>query len=352
MSIKSLIKQGIDSNLISKYRTELMGIAIIWVVLFHSNIPAPESTVLRLLWYLLISFGGGIGVDIFFIVSGFGLTFSHAKSPCYGKNGEYWTFIRKRLLRVFIPFLLVALVCFGIVNIVIGTDVLKFLSNVSLLSFFIEGERTYWYIAATLIFYCFFPLLMWLSDKFGTVKTHLVVCACTVAFEFVSYYLLPAFYEKLEIAIIRFIPFIIGSLIGRLMHEGKMPKPNLWLTGITAVASIILMLVLIKLQLIDNRGGRYLFILISLSLVYLFSYIFGVIPIKFRVLNFFGKYSLEVYLLHIALASLPNLAFKLFGLQINAFLEVAIVIAISALLGLLLKKASNILCGWITKKCR
>lgn len=53
-----------------------MGIAIIWIVLFHSNISAPDNFFLRALWYLFVSFGGGIGVDIFFILSGFGLFYS------------------------------------------------------------------------------------------------------------------------------------------------------------------------------------------------------------------------------------------------------------------------------------
>ena len=53
-----------------------MGIAIIWIVLFHSNISAPDNFFLRALWYLFVSFGGGIGVDTFFILSGFGLFYS------------------------------------------------------------------------------------------------------------------------------------------------------------------------------------------------------------------------------------------------------------------------------------
>lgn len=72
-----MLQQKIDNlSALSKYRSELMGIAIIWIVLFHSNISAPDNFFLRVLWYLFVSFGGGIGVDIFFILSGFGLFYS------------------------------------------------------------------------------------------------------------------------------------------------------------------------------------------------------------------------------------------------------------------------------------
>jgi len=47
-------------TLISKYRSELMGLCIIWIMLFHSGIPAPENIVLRAIWYLFVSLGGGV----------------------------------------------------------------------------------------------------------------------------------------------------------------------------------------------------------------------------------------------------------------------------------------------------
>lgn len=39
-----MMQQKIDNlSALSKYRSELMGIAIIWIVLFHSNISAPDN---------------------------------------------------------------------------------------------------------------------------------------------------------------------------------------------------------------------------------------------------------------------------------------------------------------------
>ena len=56
-------------TLVSKYRTELMGIATLWVMLFHyGNINIPIIDNLR-----IIGYGG---VDIFLFLSGIGLSFS------------------------------------------------------------------------------------------------------------------------------------------------------------------------------------------------------------------------------------------------------------------------------------
>lgn len=46
-------KRGLQH--ISRYRTEIMGFAILWIVLFHSAIPAPENSALRLIWYCVVS---------------------------------------------------------------------------------------------------------------------------------------------------------------------------------------------------------------------------------------------------------------------------------------------------------
>ena len=56
--MEGLIKRA---GFFEKYKSELMGICIIWIMLFHSSLQAPEPFLFRILWYLCISFGGGGG---------------------------------------------------------------------------------------------------------------------------------------------------------------------------------------------------------------------------------------------------------------------------------------------------
>lgn len=66
-------------GLISKYRNQLFGLAIIWIMLMHSNEFTPIKENRFLSRYLLYDGWirvGGIGVDIFLFLSGVGLYYA------------------------------------------------------------------------------------------------------------------------------------------------------------------------------------------------------------------------------------------------------------------------------------
>lgn len=52
------MKQIFSMEMLTKYRTEIMGACIIWIMLFHSGLKAPNNIFLKSLWYLSVSFGG------------------------------------------------------------------------------------------------------------------------------------------------------------------------------------------------------------------------------------------------------------------------------------------------------
>lgn len=79
-------------NNLSKYRSSLMGIAIIWIVLSHCIIGDWLNPVIK---YLFCGYGG-VGVDLFLLVSGFGIYFS------LSKNKDLGQFLLKRIVR-FLP---------------------------------------------------------------------------------------------------------------------------------------------------------------------------------------------------------------------------------------------------------
>ena len=84
------------ASLVSKYRAEIMGLSIIWIMLFHSEIPVPSSIFLKVLWYVFVSFGGGFGVNIFLILSGFGLMFSALKRDDNNQEENVLFFYKRR----------------------------------------------------------------------------------------------------------------------------------------------------------------------------------------------------------------------------------------------------------------
>ena len=64
-----------EINLLSKYRAALMGVAMLFIAVFHSTLTIDNIIGLR-----FIKFAGDIGVDIFFFVSGIGMFYSFLKT--------------------------------------------------------------------------------------------------------------------------------------------------------------------------------------------------------------------------------------------------------------------------------
>ena len=130
-------------QLISKYKTELMGFAILWVILFHSNITSSFIEPFT-------SLGYG-GVDIFFFLSGYGLFFSSVK------NDSLLSFYKKRFIRVFPTYMVV--VFFTMLGLGIFTIKTYFI-NISTLGYWLNESYFEWYIPSLFAFYLWFPLLV------------------------------------------------------------------------------------------------------------------------------------------------------------------------------------------------
>ena len=88
-------RKGIELADISRFRGELMGLAILFVMLFHVGLPRTDM-------FFGLHRIGNIGVDMFFFLSGVGLWHSWTKNP----NTKH--FYQKRLLRIYPTWLIVA----------------------------------------------------------------------------------------------------------------------------------------------------------------------------------------------------------------------------------------------------
>jgi peptidoglycan/LPS O-acetylase OafA/YrhL len=76
--------------MLSKYRTELMGVAMLWVMFFHASDLDMGHEALE--WIRAAGFGG---VDIFILLSAMGLALSLSK-----KEVDYSSFMTRRAQRI------------------------------------------------------------------------------------------------------------------------------------------------------------------------------------------------------------------------------------------------------------
>ncbi|MBF0571814.1 MAG: acyltransferase [Candidatus Omnitrophica bacterium] len=212
-----------------KYRTDLdglRGIAVLSVVIFHA-FP---------LWVK----GGYIGVDIFFVISGYLIStiiFSNLDSKTFSFKGFY----SRRIRRIFPALLLVLTACYVLGWFVLMADEFKLLGKhivggaEFISNFLLQREEGYfdkatdikpllhlWSLGIEEQFYIVFPILIWFAYK---IRFNLVTLMATVAF--VSFSLNVAQIHLKPIAtfyspIPRFWELIAGGLLAHFDYKKKM----------------------------------------------------------------------------------------------------------------------------------
>lgn len=138
-------------KLISTYKTELMGVASISVLIGHAGtaiiadtgvvslIPKIATLICTLMY-------------MFFFLSGFGCYYSLNKSNNTRK------FYANRIKKVLLPYLEISLIAYAIKYFVLEFSVYKFIEAMFFISFWVKNEGA-WYIAVVLILYVIYPLL-------------------------------------------------------------------------------------------------------------------------------------------------------------------------------------------------
>lgn len=285
-------------KILSHYRSEIMGICIVWIMLFHSGIRAPDYMLLRLAWYAFVSFGGGIGVDVFLICSGMGLAWSAEK-----KGGDFHVrqFYRRRFVRILPAYFAVAIVYYILKFETIGA----FFKKLFFLNFVMDGQRDFWYIICILICYLLFPLYVKAKEKmnfrFVTVAFLLITAGTTGIVFLVS----PTCYGVWEVLLWRLLAFWIGCHIGVLLCLDQQKEYYITIGILTAVS--LAMMALLGLVHATNTVLRIELILISPAVMFVFAWclerVDSVAEIRGGVFSFLGRISLELYLTHVSIGA-------------------------------------------------
>lgn len=324
---------------LSKYRGELMGLAILFVVLFHVYMPRTD-------FFYPLRRLGNVGVDMFLFVSGMGLWFSWTRLRLGRKlNGDggapmieaLRVFFRRRYVRIYPVWLLVASVFYiwkycTVLGGKCSPDILNLIANILFnWSFWRVDDLTFWYVPATMMLYLFAPAYMELTRR-GPVFRWLPVAAMVLAAMVQYVPLLHSTVGHLEIFFSRIPIFLIGINCGEMVMEKRgLGRGALWMTLIVFFMSLWLCL---RLEYIGHGRfplfmERMVYIPLTVSALLLECRVLDVLPQGLnKVFAFLGTISLEIYLVHIEFVMRPLGTMHLgYGGMVAAVLAISIPVA-------------------------
>ena len=337
LSVVYLMQQNkFDFSAISKFRGEIMGVACIWIILHHFKGTISFYPLSRLSLY------GNAGVDIFLFLSGIGLYFT------FQKNEPMSLFYKKRFVRLLIPYILICVPFYVWRFLYLGGTNLWL--DITQLSFPLSRTILTWYIPAIFVFYLLFPLVYKLQNtKRIQNKTVLVILLSVFYMLLLLIFkkLSPTLYENIEIMLTRFIIFFIGCYFGRAVFKKK-GLPSEWVA--LGFSYTIIWFLIRETAGLPTFWTRLSCGPLAISICIVLSYLFTYLKQQnflLKVLRFFGRYSLEIYLTHVLIYNVWRNVLGVFFLSKSGIIDYLVVLAISSVLSVpihfLVEKTSKIL---------
>lgn len=278
---------------ISRYRGELMGLAMLFIILFHVELSRGDM-------FYGLRRCGNVGVDMFLFLSGIGLWFSWMKHP----SAKH--FFSRRFIRI-IPAWIIMSSLFYIPDYLRGgghsTSLWDLLTDITVnLDFWMYDELTFWYVPAIMMLYLFAPPYMKLISRHPIYRwLPLLMVVWCVMVEWV----LPIHQAvgHLEIFWSRVPIFFIGINCGEMVRQKhKVDGQAVWLVLViwATIFATCLYLEQYRHGLFPLFVERMLYIPFTITSILVLNRVLRRTPKAFnRFFKFVGMVSLEAYLIHI-----------------------------------------------------
>ena len=282
---------------ITDIRTYMMGVAILCIMVFHTT---DIFVVPKFMEFIQRS--GYLGVDIFFFVSAYGLYYSMQKPTTL----RQWYL--RRLKRILPAFWIVSI----LMGIMVHWSLYDHLREETFWGFLLpwtNQDRFYnvifWYIPAALLFYLIFPAMYkyrkWVKVGFIPIVVLSYVIS-TMLSSFLSAHhwspYLPGFFGRIPV-------FLLGMIVAE--HEDEIR--NRMNVPVTVALVVLSLMSFVLLELHAMGITKMLsfpcddFCLMAFSLPFI-CFVCSLLQNYVKILNpfilFCGRYSLEIYLLHVA----------------------------------------------------
>ncbi len=312
--------------ILSEYRSELMGAAMLWVMLYHCFpvvIPFfPLDAVKRL---------GYGGVDMFLFLSGMGLAVSSLK-----RRRSYGAYLARRVVRILPAFYIVA-VPFILWKLLTGRIALKnALWSLTLLGYWLgTPDHFNWYVSGLLAFYLLAPLLILILAKAGRGRDLVILCAVLLDIALCELLMRVGLARLLDF-FFRIPIFWIGIRLGFAVFEEKPLTRSGCLFWALLLVLGMLYIYFGRFSLVYYLSPNYGFILTTVPLCLLLCFLMKKLPLKplWSLLALIGTCSLEIYLLNAAWFIQFDLFSRLLGVSPAVYCLIGVPVNLLAGVGL------------------
>lgn len=270
---------------ISTYRRELMGVAIIHVLIIHAYY-ALNFQLNGIYLHLFRDFINLCETGTFFFLSGYGCFYSYSNHP------SIINFYKNRA-KTYIKYAIIGFPFFFYQDIIIDKSFNVFLLELSGTYLWIGGNRNgMWYIATILLLYSIFPIIYhFLFNKIDNCKIRnrfIILIISLLLLFFLSHIFATDYYSKVLFRIFRSILFIFGIYTAFLSKQNYIVSKN-------KVLILIIFSFTLSLIGIDSIYN----ILLPLLGIYIYIYLFHFLNENIlSFLRLLGTHSLEIYLIH------------------------------------------------------
>jgi peptidoglycan/LPS O-acetylase OafA/YrhL len=193
----------VEDDLVLKYRRQLMGIATILILYYHSKLG---------LSHLLIQTDADMGVDIFLFLSGVGVFYSL-------KKNNIISFYKRRLIRILPAYIVVFSIYYGYQSLTMSASVLMkivyFFYRISTLNFWLNNVIDCWFLPAITICYLIAPLFCKILERDS--RKGLCLIVGLIIINVLLSLLIPALYnfQWVKLILLNRLPsFLLGEYYG------------------------------------------------------------------------------------------------------------------------------------------
>lgn len=245
----------LDLNLLSEFRSELMGVAILLVVLYHFCNTGGTTVLDKGLRFVFSH--GYVGVDIFFVVSGLGLTYS------LRKNSHLKEYYLKRWIRIFPFYIFITLVECWLIR---GESLEQALLRSTTLGYWFGFPYRDWFTPALITFYATYPLFYHFFIKLRKIRQALFLSLLFFVLSVIMAFFFEYKIDWQHFAMLYRVPdFILGCIIGIVCSENVKKK----FVKLYIIISIIIGFIILFVQCFCNLKFSFWLVNLCFTPLYL-----------------------------------------------------------------------------------